>query len=149
MLNDDSVLFKFRSGVTLEQMTTFIRELKTLKNLPSVKNGRLIVGSPSVTDPIERSKGFQIALVSYHENLAALAEYQASEDHHRITSTYFIPYKEDLVRFDFEVDVEDEYMWLPIRLGSSANLADLLRQTFFPSTSTSTGSFTYGRNCLR
>jgi hypothetical protein len=83
MLNDDSVLFKFRSGVTLEQMTTFIRELKTLKNQPSVKNGRLIVGSPSVTDPIERSKGFQIALVSYHENLAALAEYQASEDHHR------------------------------------------------------------------
>ncbi|KAL3433324.1 hypothetical protein BDV09DRAFT_196932 [Aspergillus tetrazonus] len=104
------VLFKFRSGVTLEQKNTFIRELKTLKNLPSVKNGRLIVGSPSVTDPIERSKGFQIALVSYHENLAALAEYQASEDHHRVTSTYFIPYKEDLVRFDFEVDVEDEYM---------------------------------------
>ncbi|KAL4903816.1 hypothetical protein BDW74DRAFT_34219 [Aspergillus multicolor] len=77
------VLFKFRAGVSEEQKATFIQELKGLKNLPSVKNGRLIVGSPSVTDPIERSKGFQIALVSYHENLAALAEYQASEGHHR------------------------------------------------------------------
>ncbi|BCS29977.1 Dabb family protein [Aspergillus puulaauensis] len=104
------VLFKFRPGISDEQKNAFIRELKTLKNLPSVKNGRLIVGSPSVTDPIERSKGFQIALVSYHEDLAALAEYQASEEHHRVTSTYFIPYREDLVRFDFEVDAEDEYM---------------------------------------
>ncbi|KAL4920699.1 hypothetical protein BDW62DRAFT_198589 [Aspergillus aurantiobrunneus] len=104
------VLFKFRPGVSEEQKTTFIGELKTLKNLPSVKDGRLIVGSPSVTDPIERSKGFQIALVSYHEDLESLAEYQASDEHHRVTSTYFIPYREDLVRFDFEVDAEDEYM---------------------------------------
>lgn len=28
----------------------------------------------------------------------------------RVTSTYMFPYKEDLVRFDFEVDAEDEYM---------------------------------------
>lgn len=77
------VLFKFRAGISDEQKNTFIKELKTLKNLPSVKNGRLIVGSPSVTDPIERSKGFQIALVSYHEGLTALAEYQSSEEHHR------------------------------------------------------------------
>ncbi|KAL5336562.1 hypothetical protein BJX70DRAFT_400506 [Aspergillus crustosus] len=104
------VLFKFRSEISEEQKKNFITELKTLKNLPSVKDGRLIVGSPSVTDPIERSKGFQIALVSYHESLAALAEYQASEEHHRVTTTYFIPYREDLVRFDFEVDAEDEYM---------------------------------------
>jgi hypothetical protein len=26
----------------------------------------------------------------------------------RVTSTYFIPYKEDLVRFDFETDDSDE-----------------------------------------
>ncbi|KAL4946017.1 hypothetical protein BDV06DRAFT_183419 [Aspergillus oleicola] len=69
-----------------------------------------MVGSPSVTDPIERSKGFQIALVSYHADSNALAEYQASEEHHRVTTTYFIPFREDLVRFDFEVDGEDEYM---------------------------------------
>ncbi|KAL4884232.1 hypothetical protein BJY04DRAFT_183179, partial [Aspergillus karnatakaensis] len=104
------VLFKFRSGISEEQKKAFVTELKTLKNLPSVKDRRLIVGSPSVTDPIERSQGFQIALVSYHENLAALAEYQASEEHHRVTTTYFIPFREDLVRFDFEVDAEDEYM---------------------------------------
>jgi hypothetical protein len=27
----------------------------------------------------------------------------------RVTSTYMFPYKEDLFRFDFEVDSEDEY----------------------------------------
>lgn len=27
----------------------------------------------------------------------------------RVTSTYMFPYKEDLFRFDFEVDDEDEY----------------------------------------
>lgn len=77
------MLFKFRPEISEEQKSAFIQELKKLKNLSSVKDGRLIVGSPSVTDPIERSKGFQIALVSYHEDLAALAEYQASEEHHR------------------------------------------------------------------
>lgn len=29
---------------------------------------------------------------------------------HSVTSTYMFPYKEDLFRFDFEVDQEDEYM---------------------------------------
>ncbi|GKZ25452.1 hypothetical protein AbraIFM66951_003317 [Aspergillus brasiliensis] len=104
------VLFKFRPEVTEEHKKRFVTELKKLKSLPCVKSGRLLVGGPSVTDPIERSKGFQIALVSYHENQAALAEYQASKEHHDVTSTYMFPYKEDLVRFDFEVDEEDEYM---------------------------------------
>ncbi|RAK96503.1 Dabb family protein [Aspergillus ibericus CBS 121593] len=104
------VLFKFRPEVTESHKQRFITELKKLKALPCVKSGRLLVGGPSVTDPIERSKGFQIALVSYHENQAALAEYQASQEHHYVTSTYMFPYKEDLVRFDFEVDAEDEYM---------------------------------------
>ncbi|RAH53820.1 hypothetical protein BO85DRAFT_471775 [Aspergillus piperis CBS 112811] len=104
------VLFKFRPEVSEEHKQRFVTELKKLKNLPCVKSGRLLVGGPSVTDPIDRSKGFQIALVSYHEDLAALAEYQASKEHHDVTSTYMFPYKEDLVRFDFEVDEEDEYM---------------------------------------
>ncbi|PYH67981.1 uncharacterized protein BO88DRAFT_444716 [Aspergillus vadensis CBS 113365] len=106
------VLFRFRPEVTEEHKQRFVTELKKLKNLPCVKFGRLLVGGPSVTDPIDRSKGFQIALVSYHENLAALAEYQASKEHHDVTSKYMFPYKEDLVRFDFEVDEEDEYMSL-------------------------------------
>lgn len=35
---------------------------------------------------------------------------------YRVTSTYMFPYREDLIRFDFEVAPEDEYMWhfLPI-----------------------------------
>ena len=31
-----------------------------------------------------------------------------SESRYRVTHTYFIPYREDLVRFDFEVEREDE-----------------------------------------
>ncbi|KAA8641842.1 hypothetical protein EYZ11_011256 [Aspergillus tanneri] len=80
------VLFKFRPEVTQDHKQKFISELKTLKRLPCVKDGRLIVGGPSITDPIERSKGFEIALVSYHENRDALAEYQASDEHHRHVS---------------------------------------------------------------
>ncbi|CAG8929602.1 unnamed protein product [Penicillium salamii] len=77
------VLFKFRTEITEEHKQKFVTELKKLKNLPCVKGGRLLVGGPSVTDPIERSKGFQISLVSFHENLAALSEYQASPEHHQ------------------------------------------------------------------
>ncbi|RDW68300.1 stress responsive a b barrel protein [Coleophoma crateriformis] len=102
------VLFRFRPEVTKEHKATFVRELKKLKSLPCVLNGRLIVGGPSITDPIERSKGFEFALLSYHRDRAALAEYQASKEHHHVTSTYLFPFKEDLCRFDFEVDAEDE-----------------------------------------
>ena len=75
-------MFKFRPEVTQEHKDTFVRELKKLKNLSCVKDQRLIVGGPSVTDPIERSKGFQIALVSFHQDRAALDAYQASKEHH-------------------------------------------------------------------
>lgn len=89
----------------------------------------MIVGGPSITDPIERSKGFQYSIVSFHKDRKALEEYQASKEHHRyvhssivekgladmqstirVTSTYLFPYEEDRVRFDFEVAPEDEYM---------------------------------------
>lgn len=112
-----------------EHKQAFITELKQLKHLPCVKDGRLFVGGPSITDPIERSKGFEIALVSYHAHRDALAQYQASDEHHRymilvyifwpiatncitfrVTSTYMFPFKEDLMRFDFELDTEDEYL---------------------------------------
>jgi hypothetical protein len=46
-----------------------------------VKDNRLIVGGPSMTDPIERSKNFEFALLSYHEDRAALDAYQASKEH--------------------------------------------------------------------
>ncbi|PQM43873.1 hypothetical protein VE01_10769 [Pseudogymnoascus verrucosus] len=104
------VLFKFRPDVSAAHKSLFVSELKTLKSLPCVQDGRLIVGGPSITDPIERSKGFEFALLSYHRDREALAEYQASKEHHRVTSTYMFPFKEDLFRFDFEVDSEDEYM---------------------------------------
>ncbi|KAL3445532.1 stress responsive A/B barrel domain protein [Aspergillus insuetus] len=106
------VMFKFRPEVTAEHKETFVRELKKLKELDCVKGHRLVVGGPSVTDPIERSKGFEFALVSLHENITELEKYQASKEHHWVTSTYMFPYKEDLVRFDFEVAEEDEHMWL-------------------------------------
>ncbi|EFQ32296.1 stress responsive A/B Barrel domain-containing protein [Colletotrichum graminicola] len=104
------VLFKFRPDVSEEHRETFVRELKTLKSLPCVKDHRLIVGGPSVTDPAERSKGYHFALLSFHQDRGALEEYQASAEHHRVTSTYLWPFKEDVTRFDFEVAEEDEYM---------------------------------------
>ncbi|XXH00878.1 hypothetical protein Hte_007229 [Hypoxylon texense] len=107
------VLFRFKQAVTKEHKDTFVRELKKLKNLSCVKDNRLIVGGPSITNPIERSKNFEYALVSYHEDRAALEAYQASKEHKWVTETYLFPFKEDLCRFDFEVDPEDEYMCAP------------------------------------
>ncbi|OJJ58093.1 hypothetical protein ASPSYDRAFT_32162 [Aspergillus sydowii CBS 593.65] len=105
------VMFKFRSDVSTETKDTFLRELRKLKELESVKAQRLVVGGPSLTDPIERSKGFELAILSLHEDLAALERYQASKEHHWVTTTYLWPYKDDVVRFDFEVAPEDEWMW--------------------------------------
>ncbi|KAH8176588.1 stress responsive a/B barrel domain-containing protein [Sarocladium implicatum] len=102
------VLFKFKPDVTLAHRETFAQELRALRKLPSVLNERLIVGGPSITDPIERSKGCHFALLSFHKNRQALADYQASDEHHRVTSTYLWPFKEDVTRFDFEVEQEDE-----------------------------------------
>ncbi len=75
-------MFKFRSDVSTETKDTFLRELRKLKELESVKAQRLVVGGPSLTDPIERSKGFELAILSLHEDLAALERYQASKEHH-------------------------------------------------------------------
>ncbi|ODM15854.1 hypothetical protein SI65_08694 [Aspergillus cristatus] len=76
------VMFKFRPEVTQEHKDIFVRELKELKELDCVKGHRLVVGGTSVTDPIERSKGFEFALLSFHENLEELGKYQASKEHH-------------------------------------------------------------------
>ncbi|KAJ5178899.1 stress responsive a b barrel domain protein [Penicillium capsulatum] len=85
------VLLKFRAEVTQEHKTAFVKELKTLKNLACVKEGRLLVGGPSVTNPIERSKGFEYALVSYHETRAALDEYQYCKEHTQSVVSYPTP----------------------------------------------------------
>lgn len=75
-------MFKFRLDVTEEHKRTFVRELKKLKELSCVKGHRLVVGEPSVTDPIERSKGFEFGLLSFHESLDDLEKYQASKEHY-------------------------------------------------------------------
>jgi hypothetical protein len=67
-------LFKFQAHVSSAHKQTFATELKKLRDLPSVLNGRLVVGGPSVTEPIERSRGYHLALVSYHRDKDALAE---------------------------------------------------------------------------
>lgn len=78
-----TVLFKFRPDTEPSIRDKFVAELKTLKDLSCVKSQRLVVGGPSITDPASKSKGFQYALVSYHEDRAALAAYQASDEHER------------------------------------------------------------------
>ncbi|CAN9133126.1 unnamed protein product [Alternaria alternata] len=80
------VLFKFKPTVSLAHKNTFVAQLKALKKLSCVLDNRLIVGGPSITEPIERSKGYEV------------------------TSEYVWPYKEDVTRFDFEVTEDDEYM---------------------------------------
>ncbi|KAF2763016.1 stress responsive A/B barrel domain protein [Pseudovirgaria hyperparasitica] len=102
------VLFKFRADVSIQIREKCVSELKTLKRLPCVLNGRLTVGGPSITNPIERSKGYHYALVSYHKDRTALEEYQASKEHYEVTSAHLWPYKEDITRFDFEVDDESD-----------------------------------------
>ncbi|RGP78231.1 high-affinity nickel-transporter [Fusarium longipes] len=133
------VLFKFRAEVDETHRQTFINQLKTLKTLPCVKDERLVVGGPSITDPIARSKGYQICLLSFHHDPAALAEYQASSEHHRVTSQYLWPYAEDVTRFDFEVDEKDEDSFqrsfglliiTPQHQGLSQNLRKTLFQRF-------------------
>ncbi|CAF3471595.1 unnamed protein product [Fusarium graminearum] len=84
------VLFKFRADVDEAHRQTFINELKTLKTLSCVKDQRLVVGGPSITDPIARSKGYQICLLSFHPSPSALAEYQASSEHHSLFTYYII-----------------------------------------------------------
>ncbi|KAI1366223.1 stress responsive A/B barrel domain protein [Xylaria arbuscula] len=108
------VLFKFREDVSDAHKNEFVTELRKLKDLPCVMNSSLVVGGPSITDPIERSQGFQFALLSYHRDREALAEYQASDEHHRVTSKYLWPFKEDVIRFDFEVDGTEGTTMLPI-----------------------------------
>ncbi|KAJ5688829.1 hypothetical protein N7462_003221 [Penicillium macrosclerotiorum] len=75
------VLFKFIPGVTEQHKSAFVTELKKLKELPCVKDNRLLVGGPSITTPIQRSNGYEFALVSYHDNRAALEQYQSCKEH--------------------------------------------------------------------
>lgn len=77
-----AVLFQFRSEITQAHKDLFVSSLKKLKDMSCVKDHRLLVGGPSITEPIERSKGFQYALLSYHQDLEALATYQGSAEHH-------------------------------------------------------------------
>lgn len=88
------MFFKFRLDISPEHKETFVRELRKLKNLSCVKDNRLIVGGPSVTDPIERTKGFHYALLSYHQDRKALEEYQASKEHHWYVGRYNYPRRE-------------------------------------------------------
>ncbi|KAH7303445.1 stress responsive A/B barrel domain-containing protein [Stachybotrys elegans] len=102
------VLFKFRADVPMSHKEEFISELRTLRHLPCVVKNLLFVGSPSITTPVEKSQGFEISLVSFHHDAQALEAYQQSKEHERVTSRYLWDYKEDVVRFDFELPSEDE-----------------------------------------
>jgi len=82
-LTREAVLFKFRHDTSEKIKSTFLTELRKLRDLPCVLNHNLVVGGPSITTPITRSKGFHFCLLSYHKDAAALDEYQASAEHHQ------------------------------------------------------------------
>ncbi|CZR58164.1 uncharacterized protein PAC_08055 [Phialocephala subalpina] len=104
------VLFRFLPTTTLAQKSSFLREIKTLRHLPCVKDQRLIVGGPSISEPKDVSQGFEFGLVSFHKDRAGLEEYQGSLEHERVASQYIRPIKENVIRFDFEVPEEDEHL---------------------------------------
>jgi len=104
------VLFKFKPTTTAAQKAALVTNLKTLKSLSCVKDQRLIVGGPSISSPITSSMGFENALVSFHESREKLVEYQHSDEHMKVVTEFLYPYKEEVVRFDFEVNEEDEAM---------------------------------------
>ncbi len=104
------VMFRFKTEVDQETRATVIAAAKEMKHLDSVMGHKLLVGSPSVTNPLTMSQGYDFALVSYHNDLEALTAYQKSPRHQHLVSSYLKPNLDDLVRFDFEVDKEDEHM---------------------------------------
>ena len=77
-----AVAFKFRPEVTFDHKAEFVKHLKQLKHLDCVQDHKLIVGGPTITEPVERSKGFDFVLLSYHKDIEALRTYQASKEHH-------------------------------------------------------------------
>lgn len=79
----EAVLFKFKPAVTAVQRAEFVKNAKSLKSLSCVKDGRLIVGGPSITNPISKTQGYDCALVSYHEDLEAVEEYHVTKEHER------------------------------------------------------------------
>ncbi|OQE45887.1 hypothetical protein PENCOP_c001G04909 [Penicillium coprophilum] len=58
-----------------------IRAMKSLKTLDCVKGHRLVVGGPSINTPPERTKGFEVVLLSLHENMTAFEKYRDSDEH--------------------------------------------------------------------
>ncbi|KAH9893017.1 stress responsive A/B barrel domain protein [Xylariomycetidae sp. FL2044] len=95
-----TVLFKFREGVSEAVKQTFATELRKLKSLPSIQNQRLWVAS--VITPVDRSKGFQYKLVSFHKDQSALDEYIKSDAHLNFNKEHFMPYKGGVIVADFE-----------------------------------------------
>ncbi|KAB8416395.1 hypothetical protein FH972_024914 [Carpinus fangiana] len=101
------VLFKLRADAPATAQANLLAALRTLKPLPSVDAQRLVVGGPSISDPPASSQGFQLALLSFHASQAKLREYQQCAEHVEVVQKYVLPYKEDLIRFDFEVPEGD------------------------------------------
>lgn len=89
-LTNTQVLFRFLPSTSPAQKSTFLQELKSLSKLACVKNQRLIVGGPSISEPKEVSEGFEFGLVSFHKDKAALEEYQGSAEHKRYDTPSFV-----------------------------------------------------------
>lgn len=80
----NQVLIKFKPEVSQEHKDAFVSELKAVdKTFPHVK--RAFVGC-SLSD--EFNNGFEIGFVSFHEDLAALTRYRASDEHDRYVKSY-------------------------------------------------------------
>lgn len=76
-------MITFKPEVTDEQKEQFKRDLReAAKTFPSVIDGRLIGGGPSVAQPYAMSStSFDVASVSYHTGKEELSAYYASEEY--------------------------------------------------------------------
>jgi hypothetical protein len=108
------VCFKFRPEVSLGHINQFKEQIRALGQLACVKEGQLICSGPPSN--LENHQGYHLCLISYHVGLDDLAAYQASQEHHDVTSRLMFPYKEGKLsnsRHQAYAEADD---WYPFRI---------------------------------
>lgn len=93
-----NVLFKFKPETSQEAKDTVVKELEALKAMiPEVEMLRVVKNFS------DRSKGFELMLISTFKTKEDLAVYGQHPKHLHVISTYIKPNLEDIIVGDSEV----------------------------------------------
>jgi hypothetical protein len=84
------VCFKFRPDIPSSQIDEFKHSVRKLHRLPCVLDSRLVCHGPPLHPP--SAQGYHLCLLSFHPGLPGLEAYQASKEHHDVTSRLMFPY---------------------------------------------------------